>query len=85
MQDGDLVRLKELFIPGPGAMRGYRYGVVAGILRRNDGESSSEMTEILVQLCEGDRTQFYTDSWGVCPTYSFYPDEVEPVEQAHDP
>jgi hypothetical protein len=80
MQEGDLVRLTKLFIPSSESVRGYRYGIVTGILRRDDGDSSSEIIEILVQLCEGDRTLFYTDQWGLHPTYSFYPHEVEPVE-----
>lgn len=84
MREGDLVRLKELFIPDSAAIRGYRYGVVTGILRRDDGNASSEVVEILVQLCEGDRTLPYTDRWGLRPTYSFYPNEVEPIDQTED-
>jgi len=79
MQEGDLVKLKKLFIPGSTAIRGYRYGVIVGIIRSDDKNSSSEIKELLVQLCEGDRTLFYTDRWGTRPTYSFYPNEIESV------
>lgn len=84
MQEGDLVRLKETFIPDSMARQGYQYGVITGIIRQDDGNPSSEVAEVLVQLCEGDRTRVYTDQWGVQPTYSFYPDEIADVVQPNN-
>jgi hypothetical protein len=77
MHVGDLIRLKQLFIPTTKAIRGYRYAVVHSIIRLDEADSASEVIELLVKLCEGDRTLPYTDEWGTQPIYSFYLNEVE--------
>ena len=82
MQAGDLVRLKQLFIPSHKAYRGYRYALIVSIIWIDDYTSMPKITEILVHLCERDRTLLYIDELGIQPIYSFYPDEVEPVEES---
>ena len=82
MQAGDLVRLKQLFIPSHRAYRGYRYALVVNIIWTDDDALTPRVAEILAHLCDSNRTLFYVDESGIQPIYSFYPDEVEPVEES---
>lgn len=77
MQVGDRVRLNQLFIPTATSIKGYRYATICDFLRRDASDPMSEIMEILVHLCDGDRTLFHVDEWGIRPLYSFDPDEIE--------
>ncbi|MEM7773460.1 MAG: hypothetical protein AAGA75_22225 [Cyanobacteria bacterium P01_E01_bin.6] len=82
MKTDDLIKLKQLFIPTPTSNRGYQYAVIVDLIRTNENSAFSSGIEILAHLCEGDRTSIYTDEFGSDPIYSFYLDEVEPVEES---
>ncbi|MEB3212759.1 MAG: hypothetical protein VKL39_15470 [Leptolyngbyaceae bacterium] len=83
MQVGDLIRLKQIFMPSASAKRGYRYATIFELIRTDDADPTSPITEILAQLCEGDRSFPYTDTSGTQPIYSFYPDEIEPLDDGY--
>lgn len=87
MQIGDVVRLRYPFRPEAYLNRGYRYGVVVGIVRAEEPSPSADsavpnlapVLEVVVQLYDLERAEIYRDLAGIQPLYSFYAGELDGV------
>ena len=68
---GDLVRLKQPFVPEILSLQVYDFGIVAGIV------SEESTAEVLLHLFDPKSSNFYRDETGIKAIYSFQLDEVE--------
>lgn len=81
MKIGDLIRLKRPFAPDPHASIHYPFAIVVELIYASSpaGSDETDIAEVLVYLCAGDRTSIYVDEFGVRPLYSFGINEIAEI------
>jgi hypothetical protein len=80
MKTGDIVRLKKPFAPVQGKTGAFQYGIVAGVIKSDRQHPSSAAAEIILTLFDPAAEQVYTDETGAKALYSFYLDEIDPIQ-----
>jgi hypothetical protein len=71
MREGDLVRLKQSFLPMHDSLHTYRFGQVVALV------TVDARTAVLIYLCDRQGHSIYTDEKKQPVIYSFWSNEVE--------